>query len=221
MSKSQQEKRLMLGVFTGGIMMLISFLMDGYGTMDQVSALGSRPLWVYTLCMILGAIGVPVMCLALSVWYEMIREMNSPKWVRLLFIASGISYAVSSLYLIAIDCLPPVVFQNAVSLGLSAEDTLTLTQSVQKPYMIPIVVFFLIEDIGISIVLWQLIITKRMKLPYWTLLCCPVPMLIVDIILKTIPLGITKNISVMLESCGWLLFMLVGLFYRKRRLSET
>ena len=218
MSKSQQEKRLMLGVFTGGIMMLISFLMDGYGTMDQVSALGSRPIWVYTLCMILGAIGVPTMCFGLSAWYETIREMNSPKWIRFLFTASAISYAVSSLYLIAIDCLPPVVFQNAVSLGMSAEEAMALTQSIQNPYTIPIVVFFLIEDIGISIVLWQLIITKRMKLPYWTLLCCPVPMLIVDVILKAIPLDVTKNISVMLESCGWLLFMLAGLLYRKRRL---
>jgi hypothetical protein len=219
MSKAQQEKRLLLGVITGGIMMLVSFLMDGYGTMDQVSALGARPLWVYTLCMILGAIGVPAMCLGLSAWYDMILEMNSPKWVRLLFTASGISYAVSSLYLIAIDCLPPVAFQNAVGLGMSAEDALTLTQSVQNPYTIPIVVFFLIEDIGISIVLWHLIISKRTTLPYWTLLCCPVPMLIVDVVLKAIPLDATKNISVTLESCGWLLFMLTGLLYCKRQLS--
>ncbi len=120
---------------------------------------------------------------------------------------------IPSLYLIAIDCLPPIVFQNAQSLGMPIESALTLTYMIQKPFAVPIVVFFLIEDIGISIVLWQLILTRRLALSKWALFLCPVPMLLIDVLLKLIPSAFTKNLSVMLESFGWLLFMLTGLLH--------
>lgn len=68
----------MIGIFTGVAMMTVSYLMDGYGMLEQSQALMARPLYIYTLCMILGMIGVPAMCFAWSAWYEMVLEI-SPK----------------------------------------------------------------------------------------------------------------------------------------------
>ena len=42
-------------------------------------------------------------------------------------------------------------------------------------------------------------------------------MLIADILLKRIPSELTRNISVTLESAGWMLFMLAGLTHLKRK----
>lgn len=82
--------------------------------------------------------------------------------------------------------------------------------TIQRPYAVPIVVFFLVEDIGISVLLWQLILTNKLSVPKWMMVCCPVVMLILDFALKVIPLSVAQNISVTLESFGWLLFMFVG-----------
>ena len=219
-SRKQSDCRpqypLIIGMVTGAVMVVISYLMDGYGLMSEEQALSLRPLWVYTLCMTLAMIGVPVMCWALFTWFKILRDISAEKWVRRLFIVAAASYAISSLYLIAIDCLPPIVFQNARSLGMKAESALILTQKIQEPFAVPIVVFFLIEDIGISVVLWRLILTGHLALSKWALFLCPVPMLLIDILLKLIPSAFTKNVSVMLESFGWLLFMIAGLLHCRK-----
>lgn len=176
---------LISGVLTGIVMMVISYLMDGYGLLSEEQALSLRPLWVYTLCMTLATIGVPIMCWALFAWIKILRGVSAEKWVQRLFTVAAASYAISSLYLIAIDCLPPVVFQNAQSLGMTAESALILTRKIQEPFAVPIVVFFLIEDIGISVVLWRLILTGHLALSKWALFLCPVPMLLIDVLMNS------------------------------------
>ncbi len=76
--------------------------------------------------------------------------------------------------------------------------------------------FFLIEDLGISIVLWQLILSGKLWLSKWWVVCCPTIMLAADILLKLIPSALARNISVTLESAGWMLFMLAGFIHLKR-----
>lgn len=102
----------------------------------------TRPVWSYTLCMILAMMGVPAMCVGLSGWSEIIRSVQAKHWVKWLFIVAAVCYAVSSLYLIAIDCLPPIVFQTAADLGIEPEVGLTLIERLEHPYAIPIIVFF-------------------------------------------------------------------------------
>lgn len=213
MNFPSRQKRLISGIICGPVMMVISYLMDGYGMLKEERALAMRPLWVYNLCMVLGMIGVPAMCLVLSAWYEIILDVKAKKWVRNLMIVGWISYAVSSLFLIAVDCLPPVIYQNAVALGIPSEDALTLVGMIQIPYRVPVIFFFLIEDIGISVVLWQLILSNTISVPKWMLVCCPLVMLMLDFVLKAIPSSIMKNISVTLESFGWMLLMIAGMVH--------
>ena len=149
-----RKRMLWLGVAAGCVMMLISWWMDGTGLLSSAEALSLRPLWVYTLCMLLAVVGVPVMCAGLLAWYRIVQSVHPRPWVSLLFTASALSYAVSSLYLIAIDCLPPIAYQTAVGIGVSPASALTLIEGIEKPYAVPILVFFLIEDLGISVVLW-------------------------------------------------------------------
>lgn len=217
--KSNYDKtagKLFLGAIAGGVMMLISYLMDGYGLMDEVTALSYRPISVYTFCLIAAMIGVPAMCIALEGWYQIVRSVHARRWVRLLYCTAALSYAVSTLYIIAIDCLPPTLYQSMLSSGASAEVAFLSLQKAQEPFTIPIIVFFLLEDIGVSIVLWQLILSGKLQLPKWMLMFCPVVTLIFDVLIKLIPLAITKDMSVTLESFGWLLFMLAGLVHIKR-----
>ena len=211
-----RKRMLWLGVAAGCVMMLISWWMDGTGLRRGAEALSLRPLGLYTLCMLLAMGGVPVMCAGLLVWYRIVQSVQARPWVRLLFDASALSYAVSSLYLIAIDCLPPIVYQTALSLGVPPASALTLIEGIEKPYTVPIVVFFLIEDLGISVVLWQLIVSGKLRVSKWMLACCPAAMLLLDLLLKRLPSALAQNISVTLESCGWMLFMLVGIVHLRR-----
>lgn len=180
-----------------------------------------RPIRIYQICMILAMLGVPAMCFAFSGWYEIIRTLQEKRWVKLLFLISTVSYAVSSLYMIAIDCLPPIMYQTTKELGIASETALKLVEKIQKPYVIPVITFFLIEDIGISIVLWRLVLTDKLRVSKWGLICCPAVMLVVDAILKLIPSALTRNISVTLESAGWMLFMLAGLIHISREVIQT
>lgn len=208
--------RLLIGTCTGILMMLLSYWMDGFGLMSDAEAWMTRPIWSYTLCMILAMMGVPAMCVGLSGWYEIIRTVQAKHWVKRLFIVAAVCYAVSSLTLIAIDCLPPIVFQTAADLGIEPEVGLTLIERLERPYAIPIIVFFLIEDLGVSIVLWQLILSGKLWLSKWWVFCCPIIMLAADILLKLISSALARNISVTLESAGWMLFMLAGFIHLKR-----
>ena len=221
LSKRKKDKRigvrLLVGIFDGLLMMLLSYWMDGFGMLKDADAWLLRPIRLYEICMMLAMLGVPAMCFAFSGWYEMIRTLREKRWVKLLFLVSTVSYAVSSLYMIAIDCLPPILYQTTTELGIASETALRLIEKVQKPYVIPVITFFLIEDVGISIVLWRLILTNKLRVSKWGLVCCPAVMLGVDVILKLIPSALTHNISVILESAGWMLFMLSGLIHINRR----
>ena len=166
--------------------------------------------------MLLAMVGIPVMCAGLLIWYRIVESVHPRLWVRLLFAVSALSYAVSSLYLIAIDCLPPIVYQTAVSLGMSPASAMALIERIEKPYTVPLLVFFLIEDLGISIVLWQMILSGKLSVPKWMLACCPAVMLILDLLLKRLPSALVQDLSVTLESCGWMLFMLVGIVHLRR-----
>ena len=215
------SRRLIVGTVTGFFMMLISYLMDGYGLMKKAEAYTSRPLWVYVLCLIIAMIGVPAMCYAFTGWHRILIDVNAKKWVKYLFTASAASYAISSLYIIGSDCLPPIIVQNAAELGTEIETAVRLAEKVQMYFMPPVIVFFLIEDIGISIVLWQLIFSGKLQLPKIMLVCCPAVTLAVDIALKTIPNGMIRDISVTLESLGWLLFMLAGYVHKIKKTEDT
>ena len=217
MKKYPLPIRLLIGVCAGILMMLLSYWMDGFGLMSDAKAWMTHPVWLYSLCMVLAMLGVPAMCAGLSGWYEIIRSVQTKHWVKRLFVVAAVCYAVSSLYLIAIDCLPPVVFQSAADLGIAPEVSLSLIERIEHPYEIPIIVFFLIEDLGISIVLWQLILSGKLYLGKWWAVCCPAVMLIADILLKRIPSALTRNISVTMESAGWMLFMLAGWTHIKRK----
>ena len=215
------SRRLMTGMITGLFMMLVSYLMDGYGLMEAGKAYTSRPLWVYVLCLVIAMIGVPAMCCAFTGWHRIIVDVNAKKGVKYLFTASAASYAISSMYIIGFDCLPPIIVQNAAKLGIDTETAIQLAERVQMSLMPPVIVFFLIEDIGISIVLWQLIFSGKMRLPKIMLVCCPAITLAVDIVLKVIPNGMIRDISVTLESCGWLLFMLAGFVHTINKTKDT
>ena len=221
LSKRKKDKRigvrLLVGIFDGLLMMLLSYWMDGFGMLKEADAWRLRPVRLYRICMILAMLGVPAMCFAFSGWYEMIRTLREKRWVKLLFLISTVSYAVSSLYMIAIDCLPPITYQTTTELGIASETALRLIEKIQQPYVISVITFFLIEDIGISVVLWRLILTNKLRVSKWGLVCCPAVMLVVDVILKLIPSALTHNISVILESAGWMLFMLSGLIHINRR----
>lgn len=225
LSKRKKDKRigvrLLVGIFDGLLMMLLSYWMDGFGMLKDADAWLLRPIRLYRICMILAMLGVPAMCLAFSGWYEIIRTLREKRWVKRLFLISTVSYAVSSLYMIAIDCLPPIMYQTTTELGIASETALRLIEKVQKPYVIPVITFFLIEDVGISIVLWRLVLTDKLRVSKWGLVCCPAVMLVVDVILKLIPSALTHNISVTLESAGWLLFMLAGLIHISRGVIKT
>ena len=214
--EKQTTIRLLIGVCAGILMMLLSYWMDGFGLMSDAEAWMTRPVWSYALCMILAMPSVPAMCVGLSGWYEIICSVQAKHWVKRLFVVAAVCYAVSSLYLIAIDCLPPIVFQTAADLGIAPEVSLSLIERIEHPYAIPIIVFFLIEDLGISVVLWQLVLSGKLCLSKWGLICCPAVMLMADVLLKLIPSVLARNISVTLESTGWMLFMLAGLTHLKR-----
>lgn len=211
----------MTGIITGLFMMFVSYLMDGYGLMVAEKAYTSRHLWVYVLCPVVATIGVPAMCYAFTGWHRILIYANAKKWVKYLFIASTASYAISSLYIIGFDCLPPIIVQNAAEIGVDTETAIQLAEKVQVSFILPVMVFFLIEDIGISIVLWQLIFSGKLRLTKIMLVCCPAVTLAVDIAIKLIPNGIVRDISVTLESFGWLLFMLAGYIHINKKTKNT
>ena len=69
-------------------------------------------------------------------------------------------------------------------------------------------IVYLICDLGVSIAWYYIILKKKLDLKRWAIICCPLSSILIDFMLKMIPLQFFKDFTVAFESLGWLLMYL-------------
>ena len=102
-------------------------------------------------------------------------------------------------------CVFPMFYKTLLKLGV---DPMTAAEAVNDSTLLIIaqlMIVYLISDLGVSIAWYYIILKKKLDLGIWALICCPLSSILIDFMLKMIPLQFFKDAF---ESLGWLLMYL-------------
>ena len=105
-------------------------------------------------------------------------------------------------------CVFPMFYKTLLKLGV---DPMTAAEAVNDSTLLIIaqlMIVYLICDLGVSIAWYYIILKKKLDLGIWALICCPLSSILIDFMLKMIPLQFFKDFTVAFESLGWLLMYL-------------
>ena len=117
-------------------------------------------------------------------------------------------------------CLFPIFFKTILSLGATFDFAAEAVNASAMSVVAPLMIVYIICDLGISIAWYYMILKKEWKLSYCALLCCPLSTLLIDFALKAIPLQFFKDFTVAFESLGWLT-MFSALALHAKRAGES
>ncbi|MBR1639048.1 MAG: hypothetical protein IJ688_06650 [Treponema sp.] len=120
------------------------------------------------------------------------------QWGQVILIAFGMGFHI-------ILCMFPIFFKQTLAAGASVEFATAVVNDSASLVVVPLIILYILCDAGISIAWYYIILKKELNLGKWALFCCPLSSLIIDFILKAIPLQFFKDFTVAFESLGWLL----------------
>ena len=95
-------------------------------------------------------------------------------------------------------------------MGSTFEQAADVTNQVGLYILLPFMIYYLVMDIGMSVVMVYLILTRRFALPKWMACFHPVGGLVLCEIFAAIPVVWCNDVSVAFESMGHLLMFVAG-----------
>ena len=107
-------------------------------------------------------------------------------------------------------CVFPMFYKTLLSLGVEGNTAANAVNDSVSLIIAQLMIVYLICDLGVSIAWYYLILKKKLNLTNWAIICCPLSTILIDFILKMIPLQFFKDFTVAFESLGWL-FMYLAL----------
>lgn len=126
------------------------------------------------------------------------------------FQISSAAGAVSVLFIHIMCCLMPVIIKTGYGLEMTFEQAAELTNQVGMYILVPFMVYYLVADIGMSVVIVYLIFTGRFALPKRMAVFQPAGGLLLSEIFMRIPFVWCNDLAVAFESMGHLLMFLAA-----------
>ncbi len=105
-------------------------------------------------------------------------------------------------------CVFPMFYKTLLKLGIEQATAADAVNDTTSLIIAQLMIVYLICDIGVSIAWYYIILKKKLDLSRWALICCPLSSILIDFMLKMIPLQFFKDFTVAFESLGWLLMYL-------------
>ncbi|MBR1861711.1 MAG: hypothetical protein IJ796_07620 [Lachnospiraceae bacterium] len=113
-------------------------------------------------------------------------------------------------------CALPIAYKEFLLFGGAKDVAIAGVNQTGLLVIIPLMILYLVCDIGVSVAWFYMVLSKKLKLPWFAVLCCPLSSIVIDFILKAIPLQFFKDFTVAFESLGWvLMFIALAVHVRK------
>ena len=222
MEKTKKKQAMLAGIAAMALFMAGDWLLDVKGIGNEEigvfvnSNWTTMSMWRFEASILLAAVAMPLYWIALRELRHMVADAcrENPQGhaaaMNGLFRISSAAGLISVLFIHIMCCLMPVIFKTAYGLGNTFEQAADLTNEVGMYILIPFMIYYLVTDIGMSVVMIYLILTGRFALPKWMACFHPVGGLLLCEVLLRIPLVWCNDLSVAFESMGHLLMFVAA-----------
>lgn len=229
MEKKKDKRALIAGMISMALFMIGDWLLDVKGSGNQEVGIfvnsnwTTMSMWRFEISILLATVAMPLYWIALKKLRSIVSDVCEKKSegkamaVKHLFDISSAAGLVSVLFIHIMCCLMPIIFKVSYEAGNTFDQAADITNKIGTYILIPFMIYYLIMDIGMSVVMIYLIVTKRFALPKWMVCFNPVGGLLLCEILARIPVTFFNDLSVAFESMGHLLMFVAAYVFLQKR----
>ena len=222
MEKEKQKRAMLAGIAAMVLFMIGDWLLDVKGSGNKEVGLfvnsnwPAMSMWRFEVSILLAAAAMPLYWIALKELRHIVTDACSRKpkghalAMKRLFDFSSAAGLISVLFIHIMCCLLPIIFKTSYGMGSTFEQAADVTNQVGMYILLPFMIYYLVMDIGMSVVMVYLILTRRFALPKWMACFHPVGGLVLCEIFAAIPVVWCNDVSVAFESMGHLLMFVAG-----------
>lgn len=223
MKREKKKKSMLFGIVSMALFMIGDWLLDVKGSGNKEIGLfvnsnwTKMSMWRFEASILLAAAAMPLLWISIRELRHMVEDVcdrnsygNAPTIMKRLFGVSSAACLISVLFIHIMCCLMPIIFKGAYGLENTFEQAAGITNKVGTYILVPFMLYYLVTDIGMSVVMVYLILTKRFSLPKWMLFFNPAGGLLLCGIMGEIPVVWCNDIAVAFESMGHLLMFVAA-----------
>ena len=216
----KKEMKFKIGAFGMVMFMIGDWLLDAAGANDTEIGLVVHSNWPqmsmyrFVLSATLALIAILPVYFASAEAIRMIRKNTSlsdtraGRFFRNAFCLGHILLMTFGIGFHILLCVFPMFYKTLLKLGIEQATAADAVNDTTSLIIAQLMIVYLICDIGVSIAWYYIILKKKLDLSRWALICCPLSSILIDFMLKMIPLQFFKDFTVAFESLGWLLMYL-------------
>ncbi len=229
MKREKQKSAMIAGMISMAIFMAGDWFLDVKGSGNEEIGIfvnsnwTTMSMWRFEVSILLAALAMPLYWIALRGLRCLVAETCTEDTqghagvMNRVFQVSSAAGAISVLFIHIMCCLMPVIFKTGYGLGMTFEQAAELTNQVGMYILVPFMVYYLVADIGMSVIIVYLIFTGRFALPKWMAVFQPVGGLLLSGIFMKIPFVWCNDLAVAFESMGHLLMFLAAFLLLQKK----
>lgn len=226
--KKISKINLILGACSMFLFMIGDWLLDALGAGNEEIGLivesnwSDMSMWRFVASATCAAIAITFTWLGSKELLKIAKSVDLKQTKISSFMNGMYRYGVVLLVTISMGfhiilCLFPMVYKLIIEETGNSIAAINVVNTLGSYVIVQLMILYLIMDIGGSIGWYYLILKKQLALPKWALFCCPLSTLIIDFILKLIPLQFIQDFTVAFESLGWMLMFIAGYYYVRKK----
>lgn len=174
-------------------------------------------MWRFELNMYLCAVCLPFFVIAMLQWIKISEEINGKESkLHKLFKVSNWAMIVSGFFVHCGLCLLPIIGKSIYEVYGDLNRALAITGHITGKFIVPLMIYVVIADAGVTIALWGMLFKNRLLLPKISLVCTPGFTCILLSLHNFIPSWVAHDIASCFESFGWSLMFFAGYFQVKK-----
>ena len=218
MDSRRRISNLILGAVSMAFFMIADWFLDAAGAGDEELGLiahsnwPAMAMWRFTVSATIAAFAILLTWLgskeAIDISLEVRPETKGGRFMCRLFRLCHVILVTYGSGFHIVLCLFPIFFKTVLALGGSEELAVSAVNGTGMQIIIPLMILYLICDIGVSVAWFWLVLSRKLRLSPSAVICCPLSSIVIDFMLKAIPLQFFKDFTVAFESLGWLMMYL-------------
>lgn len=218
MLMKKRKINLIIGIIAMGVCMIGDWLFDIKGPSSVSHGIVesgwlNMSMWRFEASILIGAAVIPIYYFGIREMMNMFSEISTSsshtcqKFSKM-FNVAAMAGVISFVFIHITCCLIPIIFK-CIYAGVPNFKLVTEIVNKLAIYIyVPFFIYYLIADVGISISFIYMVITGKLNVPKWAIICCPLGTIILDLLLKLIPWYPIQAVTVAFETFGYVLMLL-------------
>lgn len=218
MVQERQRRNLRLGVLGMVLCMVADWLLDAKpadSVSDVVVESGwlDMSMWRFEVSILIVAAIIPLFWLGIREMKGLLKnrcQTDGDRKMSCLFNIGAMAGVMGFLFIHIMCCFVAIIFKCAYAAGMDFAAASALTNEAAMYMYLPFFVYYFVADLSVSVAWVYFVLKRRLGLPKWAALCCPIATLLLAELFHYVPWPVGQ-IGVAFETMGYLLLMAMGL----------